>query len=216
MTFAEELGLRPEGSNPTLGLRRYKKRIRERVLTNAEMARLGRAIKARENRFPLKAAILKLIILTGCRKNEIMSLRWRDYRDGHLHLADSKTGPKMVFLSRPARDVLSALSALSAVKTKRSQYIFPAMHSRGPISCINTFWNILREETGLCDVRLHDFRHHYASIAIRHDESLTTIGRLLGHHQPESTLRYAHLDDDMMHRAVGKITTSLSGEGAAK
>lgn len=209
MVEAEELGLRPLDSNPTLGLRRYKRTERGRVLTQTEMARLGAVLKSKEGRHPLAVGVLRLIILTGCRKGEIMSLRWRDYRDGHLHLADSKTGSKMVFLSAPARQVLAQ------VKTKNCKYIFPARNRRKPINCINAFWNVVREEAQITDMRLHDFRHHYASIAIRHGESLTTIGRLLGHQQPASTLRYAHFDDGMMHQAVEKITAAMvTGTGA--
>ncbi|XDZ65495.1 tyrosine-type recombinase/integrase [Alphaproteobacteria bacterium LSUCC0684] len=206
---AEEMGLRAEDSNPTIGLRRYRRQTRERVLTTGEMARLGQALARRQERFPRKVAIITLIILTGCRKNEIMKLRWRDYRGGHFYLADSKTGPKMVFLSAPARLVLEG------VKTKRSGYVFPA-RGGGPLSCINSFWKNLRAEAGLDDLRLHDLRHNYASIAIRKGESLGTIGRLLGHHQPASTLRYAHLDDAMMHQAVERITTSMLATEAAE
>ena len=94
MDEAEELGLRPLDSNPTFGLRRYKRTERGRVLTQTEMARLGAVLKSKERRHPLAAAVLRLIILTGCRKGEIMSLRWRDYRDGHLLGLDGLIGKR--------------------------------------------------------------------------------------------------------------------------
>ena len=116
----------------------------------------------------------------------------------------------MVFLSSPARAILDAM------KPKRRGWIFSSKkHSNRSLSGIYYFWHRIRSEAGLDDVRLHDLRHNYASIAIRSGESLTTIGRLLGHHQPASTLRYAHLDDKMMHQAVEQISKALTDEGEA-
>ena len=204
MSGAEELGVREEDSNPTIGVKRYRRHPRQCVLSVAEMKRLGRLLEAAAKANPLEVAILRLIILTGCRKSEIMTLRWRDYRGGHLHLIDSKTGPKMVFLSPQARTVLDG------IKGRRSGFIFPT--PKGKPYCkakLNAFWFELRSAAKLDSIRLHDFRHHYASIAIRNGESLTTIGVLLGHGHPNSTLRYAHFDDSMMLQAVAKITTSM-------
>ncbi|MGU9962158.1 MAG: tyrosine-type recombinase/integrase, partial [Candidatus Puniceispirillales bacterium WSBS_2018_MAG_OTU23] len=127
MQGAEELGFREEDSNPTLGLKRYKRYPRQCVLTDMEMARLGKLLDAEDGKNPRKsaqAAILRLIILTGCRKNEIMKLRWQDYRGGHLHLIDSKTGPKMVFLSSHARAILDG------IKGRRGKFIFPSSHGK--------------------------------------------------------------------------------------
>ncbi len=206
MQGAEELGLRPEDSNPVIGLKRYKRYPRQCVLSVAEMARLGRLLDAVADTKPLHTAMLRLIILTGCRKGEIMQLRWRDYRGGNLHLIDSKTGPKMVFLSPQARAILDGL------KTKRSTFIFPSPSGK-PFTSLQDFWFKLRSAAKLDRLRLHDFRHHYASIAIRNGESISAIGRLLGHNQPGTTLRYAHLDDVMMHQAVGQITASMVNHG---
>ncbi len=204
MRGAEELGLRGEDSNPTLGLKNYKRRPRQCVLSATAMARVGKLLDAAADTAPSQVAILRLIILTGCRKNEIMKLRWHDYRGGHLHLIDSKTGPKMVFLSAQARRVLDG------IKGRKSGYVFPTPSGKTYSSTtLNSFWFNLRSAAKLDSIRLHDFRHHYASTAIRNGESLTTIGMLLGHGQPETTLRYAHLDDDMMHQAVIKITASM-------
>ncbi len=109
MRGAEELGLRGEDSNPTFGLKNYKRRPRQCVLSATAMARLGRLLDVAADTAPSQVGILRLIILTGCSKNEIMKLRWHDYRGGHLHLIDSKTGPKMVFLSAQARRVLDGI-----------------------------------------------------------------------------------------------------------
>ncbi len=205
MRQAEELGCRPEDSNPVSGLRRYKKRAIERILTENEMARLGEVLKNKAKDHPLKVAALRLIILTGCRKSEILNLRWKDYKNGHLYLPDSKTGPKTVFLSSYARSILND------VKTRRSQWIFPSKSNR-PHRSLNYIWGLIRKEADIEDVRLHDFRHHYASVAIRQGENLLIIGSLLGHRHYGTTLRYIHLNDEAMLDAVRTITASMKGE----
>ena len=96
MVEAEDLGCRPEDTNPVKGLRRYKCRERKRVPTLEEIGRLGLALREAETQNPEKTAIIRLLILTGCRRSEILNLRWKDYRGGNLHLVDSKTGPKPV------------------------------------------------------------------------------------------------------------------------
>ncbi len=204
MRQAEELGCRPEDSNPVLGLRRYPKRAIERILTADEMVRLGSVLKTKAKNYPLQVAALRLIILTGCRKSEILNLRWKDYKNGHLYLPDSKTGPKTVFLSSYAQTILKG------IKTRRSQWIFPAKNNQ-PHQSLHYIWGLIRKEANIEDVRVHDFRHHYASIAIKHGESLKIIGSLLGHKHSGTTLRYIHLDDEVMLDAVQTITSSMKG-----
>ena len=204
MREAEEIGARPEGSNPTHGLRFLKENRRERVLTKDEMARLGAAIEKRKKKHPLLTKFLTLLILTGCRKGELRELTWRDYRGGHLHLPDSKSGPKTIFLSSHARSVLDS------VKSPRSGRVFPNPNNPTSGRRIDRFWYVLRKEVGLEDVRLHDLRHHYASVAIRQGESLRVIGTLLGHGDPDSVLRYAHHDDSAMRNAVEAIGEAMT------
>ena len=204
MRQAEDLGCRPEDSNPIFGLRRYKNRAVERILTDDEMIRLGAVLKAKVKDYPLQVAALKMIILTGCRKSEVLNLRWKDYKNGHLYLPDSKTGPKTVFLSSYAQAILKS------VKTKRSKLIFPSKHNQ-PHRSLDYIWRLIRTEAKIEDVRLHDFRHHYASIALRQGESLKVVGSLLGHKHPGTTLRYIHLDDETMLDAVQTITASMKG-----
>ena len=204
MREAEILGHRPEGSNPCLNIRRYRRRGRERFLSREETRRLG-TVLARHDGHVLAAAV-RLLLLTGCRQNEIMTLQWPDYRDGHLFLRDSKTGPRTVWLSSAARTVLDGLP-------RTSVWVFPGKSRSNSTSSLNRFWRKLRDEAGLGDVRLHDLRHSYASIALQAGETVLTIGRLLGHRQPETTLKYIHLADDSVLAAVDAVAPVLSGEG---
>ena len=92
LTEAERMGYRPEGSNPCRGIRRYRRKGRERFLSDAEIGRLAATLSALEGKRPLEAAAVRLLLLTGCRKSEVLTLRWSDYREGRLFLPDSKTG----------------------------------------------------------------------------------------------------------------------------
>ena len=206
MREAEAMGLRPEGSNPCKGIRRYRRKGRERFLSDDEIRRLSAALTAHEGRHPEQVAVVRLLLLTGCRKGEILTLRWSDYREGRLFLRDSKTGPRTVWLSEPARNILDALE-------RKGSWVFSACRTRGPHGdgWLNRFWWKLRAEAELRDVRLHDLRHTHASIALREGETVLAIGRLLGHASPETTLKYTHLSDAMTMEAAEIVGAVLEG-----
>ena len=208
MRHAEGLGYRPEGSNPCKGIRRYRRPGRERFLSREEFGRLGAALVRREESKALETAALRLLMLTGCRKGEILTLKWRDYREGRLFLRDSKTGPRTVWLSAPAREVLDRLP-------RKSAWVFPAPRTGGPLPprTLDAAWFSLRAEIGLDDVHLHDFRHSYASMALAQGETVLAIGRLLGHADPATTLKYIHLADPAVRAATNAVGAILSGEG---
>ena len=207
MTEAERMGYRPEGSNPCRGIRRYRRKGRERFLSDAEIGRLAATLSAHEGEGPLQVAAVRLLLLTGCRKTEVLTLRWSDYREGRLFLRDGKSGPRMVWLSRAARNVLDHIERTSA-------WVFPARRANGPAGpmWIRHFWQRVRAEADLSDVRLHDLRHAHATFALRHGESVLAIGRLLGHASPATTLKYTHLADAMVREAVETVGAVL-GEG---
>ncbi len=206
MREAEAMGLRPEGSNPCRGIKRYRRKGRERFLSDDELRRLSTRLVAHEGQYPQQAALIRLLLLTGCRKSEILTLQWSDYREGHLFLRDSKTGPRTVWLSEPARAVLDGLE-------RRGRWMFPAPKGDRPRSAawLDYFWFMLRAEAGLEDVHLHDLRHTTASLALRQGETVLAIGRLLGHRRPETTLKYIHLADAMVRDAVEIVGAALDG-----
>ena len=206
MAQAEIYGYRPEGSNPCKGIRRYRRKGRERFLSTEEFNRLGKELNHHEENARMHVAIIRLLLLTGCRSSEIVTLRWKEYRNGHLHLEDTKTGPRMVWLSSPARRILDQ-------QPRTSPWVFPSTRIGKPVdvSSVSQFWQRLRSEAGLCDVRLHDLRHSYASVAVMTGESILTVGRLLGHNDPGTTLKYTHLADDMVARAAEAMGSLLAG-----
>ena len=208
MREAEVYGYRPEGTNPCVGIRRYRRKGRERFLSDPELRRLALTLERHEARWPLHVAFLRLLLLTGCRKSEIATLEWSSYREGHLFLPDSKSGPRTVWLSSPARALLARLS-------RTGRWVFPSARTDKPlcIDALDAFWGKVRAEAGLRDVRLHDTRHTYASIAIAHGETIATTGRLLGHGAPETTLKYAHLSDASVREAADALGGILGGEG---
>ena len=109
MRQAEVYGYRPEGTNPCTGIRRYRRQGRERFLSAAEIHHLGEVLARHEADHPQAVAIIRLLLLTGCRKSEIVTLKWHFYREGKLYLPDSKTGPRTVWLSSAARAILDDL-----------------------------------------------------------------------------------------------------------
>lgn len=201
---AELYGYRADDSNPCTGLRRYRPSGCERYLSVEEIRRLGAGLHERESAKPLPVAVIRILLLTGCRQSEIRTLLWEDYRNRHLFLRDSKTGPRTVWLSSPARQILDNLP-------RTSPWVFPAAKRVGPMTSdsLYRFWSKLRSEKDLSDVRLHDLRHSYASFALRQGETVPTIGRLLGHRDPTTTLKYIHLADEIARKAVETVEAAL-------
>ena len=204
---AEVYGYRPEGTNPCVGIRRYRRKGRERFLSAEELRRLALTLERHEAHHPLHVAFVTLLLLTGCRKGELAVLEWSSYREGHLFLTDSKTGPRTVWLSSPARAVLERLP-------RTGRWVFPSPRRDAPRDAcrFEQFWREVRAEADLHDVRLHDIRHTYASIAILHGETVPMTGRLLGHGNPETTLKYAHLSDASVREAAERLGDVL-GQG---
>ena len=205
---AEVYGYRPEGSNPCTGIKRYRRRNRDKFLNDDEIRRLSRVLDKKVAKQPVLTAIVRLLLLTGCRKSEILNLQWSNYREGRLYLSDSKTGPRTVWLSSPARRILDG-------QPRRGHWIFPSPRGESHLSkaTLYQFWRDVRAEAGMVDVRCHDLRHTFASVALAHGETILTIGKLLGHNDPATTLKYTHLADASVHEAAEALVPILGGEG---
>jgi integrase len=203
--YAEQLGYRRRSSNSCKGVPRYKRKLPERYLSATEYYRLGRTLSEYEEEDPATVTVVRLLIYTGARKGEIETLRWENVEPDRLLLADSKTGPKTIWLNAQAQAVLDSWS----VDRERSGFVFPS-RTRGGWHKVDNAWRAIRRHAALPDVRLHDLRHSFASIAIANGISLTLIGRLLGHALPETTARYAHLADELVADAADRVCESLA------
>ena len=203
---AEVYGYRAEGTNPCAGIKRYRRQGRQRFMSTAEIGRLGEVLARHEVDQPKATAIIRLLLLTGCRKGEIVALKWRFYREGKLFLPDSKTGPRTVWLSSAARAILDGLH-------RKSAWVFPSTRTNRSMTTVTVdqLWYRVRAEAELHEVRVHDLRHTYASIAMAQGETVMTIGRLLGHRDPETTLKYTHLSDAMVREATDAVDAVLRG-----
>ena len=193
LNFAVRHGLRP--NNPAAGIKLYRENKRERFLSEAEIGAAAEGIAEAENRGvigPFAAAGLRLALFTGARSGEITSIQWNhvDWQRRLIRLPDSKTNePRTIHLSDAAVEVLRSTPHVGP-------FVVAGMKRGVPYRNLTHAWGRARKYAGLDDVRLHDLRHSYASLAAGRGVSLYTIGKLLGHKDPVSTQRYAHLARD--------------------
>jgi integrase len=192
LNLAELWGYRPNHSNPCLHIKKYTEQKRERFLSQDEILRLMKALEeeARENDNPWPLHAIRFLLLTGCRLNEILTLKWEevDLENQCLRLRDSKTGKKIVYLSTAAIELFKAIP-----QEKGNTFVICGGKEGAHLVNLQKPWRRIRSKVGLDDVRLHDLRHTFASIAASNGLSLPIIGALLGHKQTQTTARYAHL-----------------------
>ena len=199
----------PASGNPCRFIKKYPTRSCERFLSEREFARLGAVLHELEANGKIAttaAAALRLLMLTGCRRNEILTLSWQDVDLEHdeIRLRDAKTGPRAVPLSPTARQVLAALP-----RQPDNPWVISGRVPGTRLSNLNATWTVVRKKAGLEDVRMHDLRHSYASRALSLGESLPMIGKLLGHGKVQTTARYAHLARDSVKVAAEGVSDSL-------
>jgi integrase len=213
MSWCEEHGYRAENSNPCRKIAKYRVRKVERYLSVEEFTRLGRVLdqlaqEGGEGVFVVAA--IRLLSLTGARLNEILTLKWSfvDFQRSMLFLPDSKTGQKAIRLNTQALEILRALPRLQG-----NPYVLAGREEGKHLVNLQKPWRRIRALAELDDVRIHDLRHSYASMAAAAGASLPMIGKLLGHSQPQTTHRYVHLTEDpvqVLNERVGvAISTAL-------
>ena len=172
-------------SNPARSVRPNRRRKLTRFLSNEELERLHHTLDRHDREPPHRVSrrqqidIIRLLLLTGCRKSEIVRLRTDEVSGDCLHLGDSKTGPRTVFLNEEARAIIDRRI------TGNSAFLFPSPRDPGrPLGGDLALWYTIRKEAGIEDVRLHDLRHTYASHAVMQGTPLPVVSRLLGHARP--------------------------------
>ena len=158
---------------------------------------------------PYSVAAIRLLMLTGCRKREILDLRWEqvDLEAAELRLVYTKTGPRTASLSPRAVRVLESIPRLPD-----SPWVIPGMVEGRPMRNIDEAWGLVCHLANLKDTRIHDCRHAFASRALGLGETLPMIGRLLGHSEPQTTERYAHLDRDWIRETAVRISESIAAD----
>jgi integrase len=206
-SYAVDRGIRPD--NPTRGVKRFPDKREERFLTPADFRKLGDAMLAAESEgeSPYGLAAIRLLMLTGCRKSEILTLKWShvDFESGCLRMPDSKTGRKVVILGTPALDILSDLPRL-----KFNPYVLPGKKRGQHLVGLPRVWQRIRERAGLNWATLHILRHSFASYGAGSGLGLPVIGKLLGHQSAATTARYAKVDLDPAKAAAERITEGIA------
>lgn len=192
--------------NPARRIRRNKRPKLTRFLTIEEVERLWVELDAHRSRGSgrQQADIIRLLVLTGCRKGELIGLRWAEVDGDRLFLQHAKSGPRTVFLSKQAQAIILR-------QPHTSRFVFPSPSNPNKHRSLElSLWRKVRQSADLSDVRLHDLRHTFASHAVMVGVPLPVVSRLLGHAQLRMTLRYAHVNDRDMEAAAERIGVAMA------
>ncbi len=218
--LTSDSALRPlasDGTNPCRYVEKYREEKRERFLSTAELANLAAVLDAAETNnteSPFVITAIRLAIFTGARIGEMLGLKWDhvDIERAMLLLPESKTGKKAIYLSPPALAVLAKVPRIEG-----NPFVICGDKHGAALVNIQKPWRRIRAKAGLPDLRIHDLRHSFASVAASGGLSLPMIGKLLGHTQAATTERYAHLAADPIRAAndaIGvRIAAAMRGEG---
>ena len=197
--------------NPCKGIQKNHEEAKERFFSQSELTAISDALAKYSGG---AADCVRLIMLTGARPSEAMKARWEEFdrEPGYwvkpsAHVKQRKT--HKLPLSPAAIELIDRLR-----KKRKGQWVFPGDKPGAHLTVLWRVWDFVRKRTGLGnDARLYDLRHSFASIGAGGGLSLPIIGRLLGHTQPRTTQRYAHLADDPLREAAEKITTVITDAG---
>lgn len=202
-TVAESWDLRPENSNPTRHVKKYKLRPRSRILSGDEIQRIGRALIEYESISPFTAMAIRFLALSGCRLNEALSLKreYIDFDNSVLHLPDSKTDFKDVPLGDPATKLLRRVPRMI-----RNPYVFVGRKPGSHLSNPNNAWKTIKMRAGVENLTLHDLRRNFVTTATANDVGIRNIGAVVGHTNMSTTEMYSHAVPAAVKAAANKTS----------
>ncbi len=209
MRHAELKGLREPGSNPCQGLRRHKSSFDATYLEESAWGRLGTALNALNADHPREIGCIKFLALTGCRRGEALGLKWEMIDGARVALPDAKSGPRAIWLGRPAKRLLASFP-------KAQTFVFGEGDDPLRSYDLTKVWYLVRRRARLGNLRLHDLRHSFASVAVNAGLDLKVVGGLLGHAALGTTQGYAHLAERPIQEASKRVgihlTKALTGK----
>ncbi|MEC9347365.1 MAG: site-specific integrase [Pseudomonadota bacterium] len=211
--WSEKRGYRDRNSNPCAGIEKYQEHARQRFLDESEVARVGAALRELREAGRISvhaAAAVQLLLLTGARRTEVLSLRWSDIdrQRRQIHIRQPKEGrANYLPLTDAVDDVLATLTGVGGAVT---DFVLPGRLPGTHLQDIKRSWAAICEHAGLEGVRVHDLRHTFASVGAGMGLSLQAVGHLLGHSQVSTTQRYAHLAPDPVAQAASGIAGELA------
>ncbi|MBI1256528.1 MAG: tyrosine-type recombinase/integrase [Chloroflexi bacterium] len=206
-------------ANPVTRVKKLPQRKVERFLTEKEAKHLFATVEAMEIDGRLAdffADVIRVLLLTGARRSEIMGLKWLeiDFERGFIRLPRerSKTGEKVILLNTAALAILKARKKVFDEKKTVGAFVFPSLFDKSkPAEGLSKAWQRVRAQAGMPDLRIHDLRHSFASFAAADGASLLLIGKALGHSQPSTTARYAHLAQDPVSKMAEAVGERIMG-----
>jgi integrase len=210
--WAETQDLVPDLYNPARRVQRYPEESKERFLSIQELSKLGQALRELEKSgqwSPFALGAIRLLLFTGCRRNEIRMLQWPhvDWDRALINLKKAKRGKRVVYLNAGA---LAVLRTLRSFPDDGNPYIIRGVKDGEPYKNLQDVWQVVRERAGLTDVRIHDLRHSVASVAGADGASLPLIGALLGHQSAPATKRYLHLTGNPTRSLADRVGILIS------
>ena len=229
LNWCELHGYRERLSNPCQKISLYKEHKRQEFMDEEALTKLGETLSAMEDNWirrketgerrkskhvdamtPHAAAVVRLLMFTGARRSEILSLKWSyiNMELGIARLPDSKTGFKVLQLPAPALAILRNLPQVS-------KYVFPSDSKVGHLVCLKNVWKSICQQANLQGWRVHDLRHAFASIIVNSGASLPIIGKILGHTQVSTTQRYAHLQENPARKAAEDAAAKIAAFAVA-
>jgi integrase len=215
--FALAMRWNLRADNPCKGIEKNKEYHRRRYLKGDELAALLKALATYPDR--RIADVFRILLMTGCRRGEALSMRWADVDLDKCIWSKPPSSTKQkeaheVPLAAPVKQLLTEIRQSQTTKQRPlPEYVFPGSGANGHVVEVKRAWRRICKDAGISNLRIHDLRHSFASALVSDGASLPLIGSLLGHSNPSTTQRYAHLFDDPQRKAVERVGAAITAAG---